>query len=177
MKARPFFLLLCLLLVLNLTACSGYNKIMYKHLSDENNYKTYEVTVKNIYVRNKESGRLEKYDEALHDESYLSATVFFGVSKLDGFDSGEYPLSDGTKTENIVLLEVCAENSKTLLEKGFYENFSPGKVIEVQCSDWIYMDGNFYYVIAVKDGETQYLNSKEGLQNIIDMMDKDRSFF
>ena len=45
MRVKSLFLSFCLLLILSLTACSGYNNIMYKHLSNENNYETYEVAV------------------------------------------------------------------------------------------------------------------------------------
>jgi len=177
MKVKVLLLSLCLLLILSLTACSGYNNIMYKHLGNENNYEKYEVAVENIYVCNKETGNLEEYNDAIHDESYLSSTVYFSVSELDGFYGGEYILGDGTRTESMVLLEVLAENSKILLENDFYKNFLVGNVVEIQSSDWVYMDANFYYVIGVRYGETQYLNAEDGLQNIVDMMDKDRSLF
>ena len=175
MKVKVSLLSLCLLLILSLTACSGYNNIMYKHLSNEKNYERYEVAIKNIYVHNKETRKLEEYNDTIHDESYLSATVCFSVSELDDFYGGEYFLGDGTKTEWTVLLDVSAENSKILLENGFYKDFLLGNVVEIQSSSWIYMDANFYYVIGVKYGETQYLNAEDGLQNIVDMMDKDRS--
>ena len=177
MRVKVLFLSFCLLLILSLTACSGYNNIMYKHLSNENNYETYKVAVEKIYVCNKESQKLEEYNESLHDESYLSSTVYFGVLKLDGFDDGVHVLGDGTETERMVFLEVIAENSKILLENGFYKDFSWGSVIEVQSSNWIYMDTSFYYIIGVKYAETEYLNCEYGLKNIVDMMDKDRSLF
>jgi len=177
MRIKALFLSFCLLLILNLTTCLGYNNIMYKHLSNEYNYQTYKVAVEKIYVCNKETGKLEEYNDAIHDESYLSSTVYFSVSELDGFYGGEYILGDGTRTESMVLLEVLAENSKILLENDFYKNFLVGNVVEIQSSDWVYMDANFYYVIGVRYGETQYLNAEDGLQNIVDMMDKDRSLF
>ena len=40
---------------------------MYKHLSNEKNYERYEVAIENIYVRNKETGKLEEYDDTIHD--------------------------------------------------------------------------------------------------------------
>ena len=177
MKVKVSLLSLCLLLILSLTACLGHNNIMYKHLSNEKNYERYEVAIENIYVCNKETRKLEEYNDTIHDESYLSTTVYFSVSELDGFDGGEYILGDGTRTEMMVLLEVSAENSKILLENGFYKDFLVGNVVEIQSSDWVYMDANFYYVIGVKYGETQYLNTEDGLQNIVDMMDKERSLF
>ena len=177
MKVKLSLLSLCLLLILSLTACTGYNNIMYKYLSNEKNYERYEVAIENIYVLNKETRKLEEYNDTIHDESYLSATVCFSVSDLDGFFGGEYFLGDGTRTEWTVLLKVSAENSKILLENGFYKDFLVGNVVEIQSSNWVYMDTNFYYVIGVKYGETQYLNAEDGLQNIVDMMDKNRSLF
>ena len=177
MKIKVSLLLLCLLLILSLTACTGYNNLMYKHLSNEKNYERYEVAIENIYVRNKETGKLEEYNDTIHDESYLSTTVYFGVSELNGFYGGEYFLGDGTKTEMTVLLGVLAENSKILLENGFYKNFLVGNIVEIQSSNWVYMDTNYYFVIGVKYGETQYLKAEDGLQNIVDMMDKNRSLF
>ena len=177
MKIKVSLLLLCLLLILSLTACTGYNNLMYKHLSNEKNYERYEVAIENIYVRNKETGKLEEYDDTIHDESYLSTSVYFGVSELNGFYGGEYILGDGTSTEMMVLLGVLAENSKVLLENGFYKDFLVGNVVEIQSSNWVYMDTNYYFVIGVKYGETQYLKAEDGLQNIVDMMDKNRSLF
>ena len=136
-----------------------------------------QLSIENIYVCNKETGKLEEYNDTIHDESYLSTTVYFSVSELDGFYGDEYILGDGTRTEKMVLLEVSAENSKILLENGFYKDFLVGNVVEIQSSNWVYMDANFYYIIGVKYGEIQYLNAEDGLQNIVDMMDKERSLF
>lgn len=176
-KKILYIILICLICFFTLTACTGYNNIMYKHLSNEENYETYKVSIEKIYVCNKETGRLEEYDEAIHDESYLNSTVRFGISEIDGFCGGEYILENGSKTDYIVLLDVLSDNSQLLVNSGFYNDFSVGDTIEIQSSNWIYMDTDFYYVIGVKYNGVQYLNSDDGLQNIIDMMDKDRSLF
>lgn len=177
MGRKALLVLLCLVLAFNFTACTGYNGIMYKHLSNVKNYRTYEITIEKIYVVNKETEKLEEYDQTVHDEGHLNATVYFGISELDGFYGGEYILNDGSKTDNIVLLRVLAENSKILVENDFYNNFSRGAHIEIQVSNWVYMDTKFYYVIGVQCGDIQYLKSGDGLRNVVDMMDKDRSLF
>ena len=176
MKKKILVIIICLV-CFTLSACTGYNNVMYKHLSNEANYGTYEVAVEKIYVLNKETGKLEEYDETVHDESFLNRTVFFGVSELDGFYGDEYVLENGSQTNHIVLLNVLAENSQLLVNNSFYNNFSVGDIIEIQVSDWYYMDTDFYYVIGVKYNGVQYLNSEDGLQNIVDMMDKERSLF
>ncbi len=173
-RIKALFCTLCLFLALSLTACS-FNGIMYRHLSDESNYETHALTLEGVYVCNKETGWLERYDEAIHDESYLTATVYFGVTDLERLGAGEVVLEDGTKTEPIVLLEVIPENSKMLLENGFYEDFVPKSVLEIVTSTWIYMDGEFFYVIGVAQEKTRYLDSDVGLKNIVEMMDENRS--
>jgi hypothetical protein len=39
------------------------------------------------------------------------------------------------------------------------------------------MDGDFYYVIGLKYDGIEYLNSEEGLKNMVEMMKKNRSLF
>ena len=177
MRRKFLFISFCLLLVLNLSGCSGYNKIMYEHLSEKQNYKTYEFVIDNIYVSNKKTDNLEVYDKTIHDDSCLKASVYLGVEPQSAFCDGEYILGDGSKTKSIVLLHVLPENSKILLQNDFYDNFVSGDVIKIKCSDWIYMDTEFYYVIGVEYDEIQYLDSQDGLQNVVDMMDENRSLF
>lgn len=176
-KKKIFIIALYLFCVFTMTSCLGYNAIMYRHLSSEENYGLYEVAVEKIYVSKKETGKLEEYDAALHDDSYLNGTVYFGVSAIGGFYGGNYLLENGDKTELIVLLQVISENSRLLVNSGFYNNFTAGDTIEMQASNLVYMDTNYYYVIGVKYDGVQYLNSEDGLKNIVAMMDNNRSLF
>ena len=45
----------------------------------------------------------------------------------------------------------------------------------VTVSSLIYMDTNFYYISSVTYNNKEYLNSETGLENIIKMMDENRS--
>ena len=39
------------------------------------------------------------------------------------------------------------------------------------------MDSEFFYIAQVEYDGTEYLNFEDGLENIVDMMDKDKSLF
>lgn len=176
MKIKVLAFLFCLLFVFNLTSC-GFNSIMYRHLSNANNYKTYEVVIDYIFVYDKHPHCLEIYNEMAHDESVLSKDVSFGISSLDGFYYYEYTPNNGDDSIWTILLDVSDENSKILLENNFYKDYSIGQVVTIQCSNWTYMDTNYYYVIDVEYAGKQYLDSETGLQNVIAMMNKNRSLF
>ncbi len=160
MKKRVFSVIVCVLCLLSFTSC-GYNKIMYDHLSNIENYETYTATIEKISVV-KENRTLEYYEDK-HTSEYIKGTVYLDIfSEEVGYS---------------IRVEITEENSDILLENGFYEIIEKGLSVEVQTSRWIYMDSDFNYVIGIKYNGTEYLNSQTGLENIIKMMDADRSFF
>ena len=55
------------------------------------------------------------------------------------------------------------------------KEIKPGDVIEVVTSNWIYMDGDFFYIIGLSKDNKEYLNKEEGLQNLIAYMDENKS--
>lgn len=152
--------MLCLLLTCILTGC-GYNSIMFDHLSDRNNYETYTVQIEKMI-----------YPDADTDKAFFWVT-FLDYEALDQFMGYEVdrekPLSNYVETFSVI-----AENHRLLSGNQFYEQISVGDTIEITASDWIYMDGYFYYIIGVRCGETEYLNPEDGLKNVIDMMNRER---
>lgn len=169
----------CALLVcaLCLQSC-GYNGIMYDHLSDSENYQSYSILLTSIsYVEDSKQPAREDIDAA---EFASAETVYLYVA----FASSEQlaPFL-GVSPENIpnpvdtytVRLTICANNHKQLLQNGFYDAVRAGDEITVTASDWIYMDGEFFYVIGVEQDGTTYLEPTVGLQNVIDMMKNKRS--
>ncbi len=150
-----------LLLICLLTGC-GYNPIMYNHLSDRSNYKTYTVRIEKII-----------YPGANSDEAFLWVTFpsYEAVDQFEGYEvDREKPLS-----EYVEVFSLCPENHRSVTESQFYDEISVGDTIDITASDWIYMDGYFYYIIGVRCGEKEYLNPDEELKNVIRMMDKNRS--
>ena len=151
-KILLFFLVLLLIF---LSSCNGYNKIMRNHLSDPENYGTYQAII------------VECTTESL--------TVTFedreSIRKFLGADSDpEIPMEEYRFT-----LVLTKENSQLLTKSGFYETVSAGDKITIRASNYIYMDSNFFQIAMIEHGETVYLPFEKGLQNIITMMENNKS--
>ncbi len=149
-----------LLVMLCLSSC-GYNSVMYEYLSDSSHYKTYTATVVDI--------KSESQSAVLY-VTFASKTEiapFYGVSEenLDK-DCNEY----------VVRLEIVPENNKILSENGFYDTIKVGNCLQLKASDWIYQDGEFFYISSIVYDDIVYLDESEGLENIVEMMEKDKSF-
>lgn len=175
---KKYIIAVCVLLVcvICLQSC-GYNNIMYDHLSDAENYQSYSVILKSIsYVEDSKQSAREDLDAA---EFALAETVYLDVvfasreqlAPFLGVSPENIPNSVDTYT---VRLKICAENHKQLMQNGFYDAVRAGDEITVTASDWIYMDGEFFYVIGVAYGQQTYLDPTVGLQNVVDMMKKQR---
>lgn len=155
---KKLILSTCVLLVcvICLHACT-YNGIMKDHLSDADNYKTYQVVLqKTLYFDSRSEMQLY-----VTFASREELAPFLGVSP----ESISEPIDS-----HEVRLQICAENHQLLKQSGFYDDVEAGDEITVTTSDWIYMDGEFFYVIGVSVGEQVYLDPTVGLQNVIDMM-------
>lgn len=171
---KKYVIAACLLLVcvICLQSC-GYNKIMYDHLSDAENYQSYSVLLTSIsYVEDSKQPAREDIDAAefASAENVYLDVVFTTREQLApflGVSAKNIPNPVDTYT---VRLKICADNHKQLMQNGFYDAVRAGDEITVTTSDWIYMDGEFFYVIGVSHDEQTYLDSKVGLQNVIDMM-------
>ena len=75
----------------------------------------------------------------------------------------------------LIILEIRGDNFKEVCDNGLMEEIQPGDIIEVMASNWIYMDGNFFYIIGLSKDNKEYLNKDEGLQNLIDYMNENKS--
>ena len=164
--------ILCILCIFVLTGC-GYNPIMYSYLSDRNHYENYTVQIAEIYYYDWDS---KEYVKDYSDERFQMNEVVFKVTfpsyeEADKFYGYEVD-REKELSEYKEVFEVATENNQLLAKSGFYEQISVGDTIDITTSGWIYMDGYFYYIIGVQCGETEYLNSEDGLRNVIDMMNK-----
>ena len=163
---------------LSATACwfwGGYNKIMYEYFSNENNYYTWTVTIRDFVWTDR-------------DNDYT------GYSMYENSENFEYRALEERKYNYIALSTVILEyqeewmdyikeeaftvhykNAVELIENGFLENVKIGDTITIRATHCTYSDANFLYVAAVeKDGVT-YLDMQTGLQNIKEYMDGNRS--
>ena len=178
MKKYIALMIVISLLLVCCTSCSGYNGIMRKHLSDPENYRTYEAVLVDMCYVDPKTG--EQYRD-FENNDFLGYDVilfvnFETVENVTNFLGGQ-PNPDMPPDEFKFALEITAENSKILYENGFYNDVVVGDQIRVRSSDWIYMDGDFFYVAQLEYKDTVYLSFDDGLKNMIEMINKNKSLF
>ena len=149
---RTLLFLLSILLLLSMTACSGYNGIMREHLSNEENYCDIEAT----FCSYKETD----------DRIYL----YVVVEDKSAFDSSEVNSEE-------IRLELVGNNCKALSEVLAKEEIREGDRITVKCSTWIYMDSTFYYVAEIKNQDKIFLSFDDGLKNITKYVNDNKALF
>ena len=179
MKKFSCFTLVLALLLLALVSCSGYNKIMRDHLKNSNNYQTREVFLKDFYYIDPSTNEKKRDFTA---QEFSDNDVIFEVSFFNSVEELR-PFLGGSPNESIPLEEykfqfrVIKSNSKILLTNDFFNHITVGEKISVKVSDFIYMDNNYFYIAQLEYNGKEYLTFDEGLKNIVDMMDKNRSLF
>ena len=136
---------------------------MRNHLSDPNSYCEYIVEVQEIAVSQYDSNKLGVFVKFFSKEEYAK---FNGVSAESiTFNQEDY----------LITLEIIGDNIKEVYDNGLMEEIQPKDIIEIVASNWIYMDGDFFYIIGLSKDKKEYVNKDEGLQNLIDYMNKNKS--
>ncbi len=178
---KKFFCLFLVftLLSASLVSCSGYNKIMRDHLKNKDNYRTCEVYLKDFYYIDPLSD--EKKQDFI-DQTSLDTSVILEVSFFNSIEELE-PFLGRSPNENIPLEEytfqfcVTKDNVNILLSNGFFNDITIGEKLSVKVSDYIYMDTKFFYVAQLEYNGKEYLSFENGLENIVNMMNENRSLF
>lgn len=179
MKRISCLILILPLLLVCLVSCTGYNQIMRDHLADADNYHTYEVILEDLYYFDF-STKEKKRD--ITDQTFLDNDITFEVSFLNSYDEVR-PFLGGEPNEDIPLdkyifhFEVTKNNSRILLSNDFYKHIKVGEKIRIKVSDFIYMDGYFFYIAQLEYNGRVYLRLEDGLKNIVDMMEENKSIF
>ncbi|MBQ8579195.1 MAG: hypothetical protein IJ448_00685 [Oscillospiraceae bacterium] len=162
MKKLLFAISIVMFFALLLSACTGFNDIMYDHLSSANNYAPYRANVQELICK--------------EDNTLIIKVTFNDYDVVRNFLGGS-PNQEIPLNEYVFSLTVAAENVIILRENGFFDAVSVNDSIEVSATSFIYSDSEFFYVAAVRTEEKEYLDAQTGLQNIIRMMDDNRSIF
>ena len=149
---RTLLFLLTIILLLSMTACSGYNGSMREHLSNEDNYYVIDAT----FCSYKETD----------DRIYL----YVAVEDKSAFDSSEVNSEE-------IRLELVGDNCNVFSEVLAKEEIREGDRITVKCSTWIYMDSTFYYVAEIKNQDKIFLSFDDGLKNIIRYVNDNKALF
>ena len=179
MKKISCFILIFAILQVSLVSCSGYNGIMRNHLKNPDNYQACEVILEDFYYivpSTNEKKRDFTTNEFSNNDiifvvsfsnSYEELKPFLGITPDESTPSGEYKFQ----------FRVIKSNNRILLANGFFNQITVGEKISVRVSDFIYMDSDFFHIARLEYNGKEYLNFGEGLRNIIDMMNKNKSFF
>lgn len=176
MKKNLVFSIILALILGCFSSCSGYNRIMREYLSDPENYRTFEVVLDDIYYLDSDSHKLVN---DFNVSEFLEYDMYFNV-KFETYENlsvfiGGTPNTDTPIEECIITLRIISDNNKILYENGFYDKVSSGNKINITSSGWVYMDTEFHYISQVECDGVVYLNFEEGLKNIVNMMNNNKS--
>lgn len=163
--------LLCILLCSSCFFFGGYNSLMIDHLSTAENYKSFRANLVNIFYSDPLT---HERAEGIPGKDFTARTIylnvhFYNYEDLRGFVGGT-PREDIPVEEQLFSLKVTERNCKELIDNGFFEDIRLGEDIEIRASDWIYMDGFFFFIAELKYNDTVYLDLDTGLANMVKMM-------
>ena len=176
MKKFIGYVLILTLLLVCISSCSGYNKIMRDHLSNPANYQTFDVVLTDMCYQDPSNHKiLRDFDK--QDFLNYDITIYVTFETIEDISAflGHSPNLDIPLEEYEISLHIPRDNSKVLFNNGFYENISSGDKITITSSNWVYMDSDFFYVAQVEYNGVMYLSFDDGLKNITDMMNKNKS--
>lgn len=80
----------------------------------------------------------------------------------------------GDCSEYTIRLEIIPENARELL-RNVFDDIGAGSTITLRASSLIYQDGDFFYVSSLTYNGIEYLALTDGMENIIAMMDNEKS--
>lgn len=162
--------LCCIAILFLLTACTGYNSIMTDHLTNPENYKSYEGIICGIFYTNDNHERI--YDLTSDDfknQDVMLTIQFDSPESVQAF-LGSSVSSDQDLTAYSFNLEITKANNRILIDNGFYDAVTTNTPINIIASDFIYMDGNFFYIASISYNGTEYLSFDVGFENIKKMI-------
>lgn len=155
----------------------GFNKIMREHLSDPDNYYEFTIEVTRIYTYNGSKAENRYTDVTSPADINLDAADWYYI---DGkvLDGNEPDLGDDYYSKRYELnFEISQANVLHLLSTDFYNVIEVGDKLQVRSTWWVYGDRDWRYIAEIKLNNTVYLGFDEGLQNIIDYMNANKSLF
>jgi len=167
---------LCLVVILPLfTACTGYNSQMRRHLTDEKNYYSYCGTILDVYYLNSENKKVSLLSSGTIPDCDVTVELTFDDRDTVKEFLGAEPNPEWSLTEYKFAFEITKENNQILVDNGFYDSISISTPIEITASNYIYMDSNFFYIAAVTYNETTFLPFEDGIQNIREYINENKS--
>lgn len=167
------------LYILLLTGCTGYNNILYDHLSDEKNYLQVTGKIHEIYYYKnsvKKTWQVSS-DFKLDVESTIFVSLQFDKETYLKFSGTSSMSDDFDYTTNYIDFELIQLNTNILIDNSFFESISYGDDLTIKASNLIYMDTTYFVAIQLIHDDLVYLATDDGLSNFIVYMNENRSLF
>ena len=168
--------LLCI--CLSASSCwfwGGYNKIMYDHFSNEDNYYTWTVRMKDFVWTDAEND-YQAYSMYENSENFehrlLEERKYNHIALATTILEYEEEWMDYIKEKAFA---VHYENAVELIGNGFLENVSIGDKITIRATCWTYGDADWFFLAELESDGVTYLDMQTGLKNIREYMDENRS--
>lgn len=169
-------LAVCMVILLLLSACSGYNGVMRRHLSNETNYAEYSGIISDIYWYDAEE-KISFFDSGETPKGEVVFEISFSAADDVRTFLGSDPGQNIEPADYVFQYDVTEANNAILEENGFYDAVAAGMPIEITTSSFIYMDTDFYFIAAVCYDGTEYLSFDAGFSNITAYISRNKSIF
>lgn len=165
---------IAVLLTVSLSGCYGYNKLMREHLSNPDNYYEFTVEVTRIYTYDGDNYDNRSTDISCSADVDANSDLFYIEDKVL---SGNYQFVDGDYYEKQIEIqfELSRANVLYLLSTDFYDVAKVGTQLNIRSTMWIYGDREWQYVAEIKLDDAVYLGFNDGLQNITEYMNANKS--
>ena len=143
--------LLCAVLLL--CGCSGIPNAVRRGLAKPEKYTTSTGIL--LEIRSGDEIRLRvSFDDPEEVRKYLDG----------GSNSGDLPSWSG--------FQVVGANMQALEDSGFFDEVPLGSTVTIHASNFIYMDGEQFYIAAISCDGKEYLSFEVGFQNIQDYLEQ-----
>lgn len=143
----------------------GYNNLMYKYLSNADNYKEFSLHYKTAYYYDRDTRK-----QVAIDANTTANDIKYNVYLVC------YVNSDNDEQASEMRFELCNANARALVTNGLFDDISQGDEIRLRATQWIYMDNDFMFIADVEYAGKHYLNLEQGLANIVKEMDDHRIY-
>ena len=139
--------------VILLCGCSGIPNAVRRGLAKPEKYTTSTGIL--LEIRSGDEIRLRvSFDDPEEVRKYLDS----------GSNSGDIPSWNS--------FQVVGANMQALEDSGFFDEVPLGSTVTIHASNFIYMDGEQYYIAAISCDGKEYLSFEVGFQNIQDYLEQ-----
>lgn len=149
---KLLFLGLSVIYTLAMTFCA-YTPVVNNYINDKDNY----VKIDAIFV-----------DAEFKDEGYsylyINLTDFYRYHGFTGKSPSDIDQSVLDKT--VITLKIMPDNALLLKERGLFDNVSPGTILHIRTTCWIYDEIERHYLAEISTDDIVFLTFEEGMDGV-----------